>query len=30
VLGPAALVETMQRDVQRYAQAVKVAGIQPE
>jgi tripartite-type tricarboxylate transporter receptor subunit TctC len=30
VLGPAALVETMRRDVQRYAQAVKVAGIQPE
>jgi tripartite-type tricarboxylate transporter receptor subunit TctC len=27
---PAALIETMQRDIPRYAQAVKVAGIQPD
>ena len=29
-ITPAALVETIQRDIPRYAQVVKVAGIQPE
>jgi tripartite-type tricarboxylate transporter receptor subunit TctC len=29
-ITPAALAETIQRDIPRYAQAVKVAGIQPE